>query len=132
MKVGLDGTTSPKNYEDSADGVIYLCKTASAAEAYAEISDLAPEEYLGQIVILGVNCEGLDLSLLRADQNIIVEDAEEYNSLEYHEPIPPELIQVLESAAQADAANSLTELNAFLKRSMLFSYSSNEHLDSNE
>ena len=54
------------------------------AESYAETSDLVPESFLDQIVILKVDTKQLDKSKLFKDSNVI----DGNTTYEYHEIIP--------------------------------------------
>ena len=85
---GLGGVTRT-NYEDSVAGVVYLAPDKYVAESYAETSDLVPEQWLDQIIILEVATEGLDGELLRADNNNLQGD-----TFEYHGVIPSGSLRV--------------------------------------
>lgn len=80
MQNGLGGNTR-KNWEDSVSGVVYLAYDPYQAESYAETSDMVPESWLDNIVILQVNTIGLDKSLFSIDKNNLSGDTLEYNGI---------------------------------------------------
>jgi hypothetical protein len=61
---GLGGISQIKNFSESKSGVIYLATTPELAEAFAESSETAPEEFLFDIVVLEIDVSGLDMSKL--------------------------------------------------------------------
>lgn len=81
-----------KNYEDSRQGVVYLATSPQVAESYAESSDLVPEEWLDSIVVLCVDTKHLDTNLLRGDANVLLDEGEVGDTLEYHGTIPASAI----------------------------------------
>ena len=89
MTSGL-GAKHFHNWEDSKPGVIYLADQPYVAESYAEEAELIPESYLDKIVILEIDSDDLDLSLLFNDQNVIDGDS----TFEYHGIIAPEYISI--------------------------------------
>lgn len=87
MKYGLDPSIGQKNWDDS-EHVIYLAISPDIAFSYAEASDIVPEKYLDQIVILVIEKTKLDNSKLIKDSN--VQDCDK--TFEYHGVIKPSLI----------------------------------------
>ena len=93
---GLGGKTSPKNYEDSKEGVVYLAIDPDMAESFAETTDIAPEEYLDQIVILEVDTSQLDKTKLFKDMNyFVMNTVTNPVSFEYHSVIPPSALRII-------------------------------------
>lgn len=80
MQKGLGGQTR-KNYEDSADGIVYLAYDPYQAESYAEMSDMVPESWIDNIVILQISTNGLDKSLFAIDRNNQCCDTLEYKGI---------------------------------------------------
>ena len=80
MQNGLGGKTR-KNYEDSVSGIVYLAYDVYQAESYAETSDMVPESWLDNIVILQINTTGLDKSLFAIDKNNQSGDTLEYKGI---------------------------------------------------
>jgi hypothetical protein len=81
---GLGGG-GKRNWEDSKPGVVYLALDPSVAESYAETSDIVPEEWLDNIVILKISTAGLDPNKFYIDSN--VQDSAG-DTVEYHGVIP--------------------------------------------
>jgi len=109
FKKGLQYGISPVNWEFS-ENVVYLSSDIDEAISYAETSDIVPEEYLDQIVILAVDVSQLDVSKLVVDENVLynmpldtsVEDdirnkkiPEKESLFEYHGVIPPSSIKLV-------------------------------------
>lgn len=85
-KNGLGGKGSEKKkWEDSQDGVVYLAVSPEIAESYAETSDMVPDEWLDEIVMLKIDKSKLDKSKLHIDKNV---QDNEGDTLEYHGIIP--------------------------------------------
>jgi hypothetical protein len=82
---GLGGDRAQAKWEDSKPGVVYLALDPNVAESYAESSDVVPEDWLDQIVILKIAASKLDKSRLFVDQNV---QDNEGDTLEYHGVIP--------------------------------------------
>jgi type III secretion system FlhB-like substrate exporter len=82
---GLGGDRAQAKWEDSKPGVVYLALDFNVAESYAESSDVVPEDWLDQIVILKIAASKLDKSRLFVDQNV---QDNEGDTLEYHGVIP--------------------------------------------
>ena len=79
------GKTNRKNWEDSKSNVINLSDDPYVAESYAETSEMIPEEWIGQIIILKINTANLDKNKLFIDENNLDGD-----TFEYHGIISPE------------------------------------------
>lgn len=80
MSQGLGGSAAQAKWEDSEPGVIYLARDPEVARSYAETSDMVPEEWLDDIVILAIDASRLDPRKLRRDRNVQDDDS----TLEYH------------------------------------------------
>lgn len=93
---GLGGSPEPvpRNYEDSESGVVYLASSAEVALSYAETSDLVPEEWLDDIVVLSVDTEQLDTTLLQPDKNVRSACEELPATFEYRGVVPPAALQL--------------------------------------
>ena len=79
------GAGGKRNWEDSKSGVIYLALDPNVAESYAESSDMVPDEWLDQIVILKISTAGLDPSKFSIDSNVQDNTGD---TVEYHGVIP--------------------------------------------
>lgn len=80
-----DGLIPNKNINwDFSERYVYLTTDPDIAESFAETSEMAPEKYLNDIVILKVYIKDLDINKLRLDNNITQEGEEFYD--EYDEP----------------------------------------------
>ena len=77
---GLGGSDAQAKWEDSQPGVTYLARDPEVARSYAETSDMVPEEWLDDIVILAIDASRLDPRRLRRDRNVQDDDS----TLEYH------------------------------------------------
>ena len=95
-----------KNYDDSREGVVYLATSAQVAESYAESSDLVPEEWLDEIVILRIDTKQLDSTALLGDANVLLDEGEVGDTFEYHGTIPVAAI-FLHSPKAQDPSHSL-------------------------
>jgi hypothetical protein len=82
---GLGGSGAVAKWEDSVRGVVYLASSPEVAESYAESSDLVPEKWLDEIVILRIPVSSLDESKLHIDRNVQDNSGD---TLEYHGVIP--------------------------------------------
>lgn len=81
-----------KWWNDSKD-VVYLSDDPYVAESFAETSDLVPEEWLGEIVILKI--KNIDLTKLRKDRNNQGE-----HTFEYHGTIHPKKISIFQNMTE--------------------------------
>ena len=79
------GAGGKRNWEDSQRGVVYLALDPNVAESYAETSDMVPEEWLDQIVILKISTAGLDPNKFGIDSNVQDNSGD---TVEYHGVIP--------------------------------------------
>ncbi len=86
---GLGGDKAQAKWEDSKPGVVYLARDPDVAESYAESSDVVPDEWLDQIVVLKIDASKLDHSKLMTDQNVLDNQGD---TLEYHGVINGSLI----------------------------------------
>ena len=82
---GLDNRDSKKAWEDSVPGYVYLAKDIDVAGSYAESSDVVPDSYLDQIVVLTIDATKLDSSKLFDDANVRNETTD---TVEYRGVIP--------------------------------------------
>jgi hypothetical protein len=82
---GLDTTKSKKAWEDSKPGLVYLAKDKDVAGSYAEASDMVPDSWLDNIVVLHIDANKLDRSKLSVDKNV---QGNEGDTLEYAGVIP--------------------------------------------
>ena len=85
--IGLKGLGAggKRNWEDSKRGVVYLALDPYVAESYAETSDMVPDEWLDQIVILKISTAGLDPNKFGIDSNV---QDNAGDTVEYHGVIP--------------------------------------------
>lgn len=67
---GLDTTKSKKAWEDSKPGLVYLATDLDVAASYAESSDMVPDSYLDNIIVLHIDTSKLDSSKLSVDKNV--------------------------------------------------------------
>jgi len=81
---GLGGDNAQSKWEDSKPGVVYLALDPNVAESYAESSDMVPDEWLDQIIILKISTKGLE-NKIQIDKNV---QDNEGDTLEYHGIIP--------------------------------------------
>ena len=108
LKKGLQSGISPANWEFS-ENVVYLSSDIDEAISYTETSDIVPEDYLDQIVILAIDVSQLDVSKLVIDENVLynmpldtsTEDnirnkniPDKESLFEYHGVIPPLAIKL--------------------------------------
>lgn len=70
-KNGLNSKLGKKTYPDSKQGYIYLSKDKNVAESYAETSDIIPEEWLDEIIILKINTKNLSKDNFSIDDNVL-------------------------------------------------------------
>ncbi len=89
---GLDSSRSKKMWEDSKKGVIYLATNPDEAIDFAENSDIAPDEWIDNIVVLKIDASKLDKNKLKKDSNVKNDDD---TNLEYHGIIPFDLITIM-------------------------------------
>ena len=67
---GLDTTKSKKAWEDSKPGLVYLATDPDVAASYAEASEMVPDSYLDNIIVLHIDTTKLDLTKLSVDKNV--------------------------------------------------------------
>jgi len=82
---GLDTKDSKKAWEDSVPGRVYLAIDKDVAASYAESSEMVPENWLDNIIILHVDTNKIDTALLHIDSNVKDNAGD---TLEYHGTIP--------------------------------------------
>jgi hypothetical protein len=82
---GLDTTKSKKAWEDSKPGLVYLAKDIDVAGSYAEASEMVPDSYIDNIVVLHIDESKLDPNKLSTDTNV---QDNEGDTLEYAGVIP--------------------------------------------
>jgi RNA:NAD 2'-phosphotransferase (TPT1/KptA family) len=82
---GLDTKKSKKAWEDSKPGLVYLATNLDVAASYAESSEMVPDSYLDNIIILHIDTSQLDLTKLSIDQNV---QDNKGDTLEYDGIIP--------------------------------------------
>jgi hypothetical protein len=82
---GLDTTKSKKAWEDSKPGLVYLATDIDVAGSYAEASEMVPDSYIDNIVVLHIDATKLDSNKLSMDTNV---QDNEGDTLEYAGVIP--------------------------------------------
>ena len=97
---GLDTNDSKKAWDDSIPGYVYLALDPYVAESYAEESEMVPESWLDNIIILKIDTSKLDKSKLFTDQNV---QDNEGDTLEYRGVIPWEALS-LQTLQEIDEA----------------------------
>jgi hypothetical protein len=97
LEWGLGGAREapPKNYEDSESGVVYLATSPEVAISYAETSDVVPEAWLDDIVLLRIDMTHIDKTLVQPDKNVRLDASELPYTYEYRGTIPPFAIEVV-------------------------------------
>lgn len=88
---GLGSNVDVKAWEDSKDGVVYFAIDPDIAYSYAETSELVPEEWLDNIVILEVGLNVLDIEKIYKDEN----NLGNHGTVEYHGIVQWDQIEVL-------------------------------------
>lgn len=107
-KKGL-GHSKHRNWEDSKNGVTYLCNDKDVAFDFCEGSDeVSDKVYDSGIVVLAIPKSAIDESKLSADENIILEKDEEVYSYEYTRIIDSSDIFVV--TEDEDIVGRLTDL----------------------
>lgn len=104
-KHGLGGSGAVAKWEDSEPGVVYLATSPEVAESYAESSEIVPEEWLDEIVILSVPVSMLDATKLHVDRNVQDNSGD---TLEYHGVIP------FNGIKQLKEQSSITEASGYI------------------
>ncbi|MBE3141136.1 MAG: GNAT family N-acetyltransferase, partial [Thermoplasmata archaeon] len=97
---GLKVTGTEKNYSDSEEGFIYLAETPEEAEAFAEVSETVPDEWVDQIVVLKIDTSKIDAWKIADDPN--VQDTEIMTYV-YPQDIPAAAITLVESIDETKA-----------------------------
>jgi hypothetical protein len=88
---GLDNTKAKKNWSDSRKGVAYLATDPDIAISFAEESEIVPDDWLDEIIVLKITTSKLDTSKLSLDTNIIDNQGESY---QYKGIISPDNIKI--------------------------------------
>ena len=91
-KYGLGGDKAQAKWEDSKPGVVYLALNKDVAESYAETSDVVPDEWLDEIVVLKISTNGLDAAKFHLDTNVLDNEGD---TVEYHGVIPVNNIKMI-------------------------------------
>jgi hypothetical protein len=84
-----------KNWEFSDLGV-YFDRTYEGAEAFAEESDIVPEDWIDNIIVFKVFTKDLILDKLEYDPNVIIEDGEQPYSFIYKGNVQPSHLHIVE------------------------------------
>ncbi len=92
-ELGLDTRDSKKSWEDSVKGYVYMAKDKDVAGSYAEASEMVPESWLDQIVVLTIDGSMLDQDKIFDDQNV---RNETQDTVEYRGVIPWQAIVKVE------------------------------------
>jgi hypothetical protein len=90
---GLDTRDSKKAWDDSVPGYVYLAKDLDVAASYAETSDIVPESWLEQIIVLTIDASKLDSDKIFDDANVTNESTD---TVEYRGVIPWDAIIKIE------------------------------------
>ena len=107
------GSGGKRNWEDSQRGVVYLALDPDVAESYAETSDMVPDEWLDQIVMLKISTAGLDPNKFGIDSNV---QDNAGDTIEYHGVIPVSNISLYKSGVAEGLSESRNSLFAFVKQ----------------
>ena len=83
--MGLDTRDSKKAWDDSVPGYVYLAKDLDVAASYAESSEMVPDEWLDQIIVLTIDASKLDQDKIFDDTNVRNETTD---TVEYRGVIP--------------------------------------------
>jgi hypothetical protein len=86
---GLNTLNSKKSWEDSKPGFVYLADDIEIAASYAESSDMVPESWIDNIVVLKIDLSKIDMEKLSIDKNVIDNEG---HTFEYEGVIPPSAI----------------------------------------
>ena len=86
---GLDTRKAQMAWEDSKPGYVYLAKDLEVAASYAETSEVVPDDWLDEIIILTIDSNKLDSEKLFIDKNV---QDNQGDTLEYRGEIPYEFI----------------------------------------
>lgn len=91
-KEGLGGISATVKWEYSKQGVVYLADDPHTAMMYAKSSEMIPEVWRDQVVVLRVNTEYLDETNFMIDGLISGNEGE---CLEYYGVIPRYALEVV-------------------------------------
>ena len=101
-KYGLGGDKAQAKWNDSEPGVVYLALDKNVAESYAETSDVVPDEWLNEIVILKISTAGLDKNKFNIDSNV---QDNEGDTIEYRGIIPVTNISLIKQGVPENFAD---------------------------
>ena len=90
-RTGLDSREGELSWEFSIPGTVYLANDPWVAESYAETSEVVPDEWIDEIVILKIASKDLDVEKLFDDRNVRTDEPSD--TFEYHGVIPWNVIQ---------------------------------------
>jgi ppGpp synthetase/RelA/SpoT-type nucleotidyltranferase len=110
---GLDTSKSRKAWEDSVKGLVYLAKDIDVAVSYAESSELVPDSWIDNIIVLHIDTNKLDKSKFRIDQNV---QDNEGDTLEYKGVIPFSAITEVTKYEQGGKVQKETYYIEFLNK----------------
>ena len=104
LRWGLGGspTPVPANYEDSEAGATYFALCPDVARSYAECSDVVPEAWLSEVLVLQVDRALLDASRLGPDPNVRLAPGEAAQTLVYRGIVPPGAIREVPEASASE------------------------------
>ena len=71
MEHGLGGVAVTPNWEDSRPDRVYLARDPLIARSYAETSDMVPEEWMDEIIVLHIRVSELIVDNFFPDANVI-------------------------------------------------------------
>jgi len=99
LQWGLNGAPSSlrKNYEDSEKGAVYLATTLEVARSYAECSDLVPDSWLDEIIVLHINRDFLDPVRISADPNVRLAPGQSAETFVYRGSVPSAALTLAET-----------------------------------
>lgn len=105
IEYGLGGQGARPNWPDSAQGMVYLALSKEIAISYAETPDEVPEDWLDQIVLIGIDRVSLDADFLEADANVQGDPM----TLQYLGVIPFSACRVIQGHVERPAVEPGTE-----------------------
>ena len=126
-EIKKSGALRPKAHSnwDISGAFIYLSRDPDNAFSYAETSELVPEEYLDQIVVLEIDANKLNLDLLDCDHNqaygadgyeVDYEDPQTWEEMQYAGNIPLNAIRELQNESLTEGVNN-TDIWSAIKKS---------------
>lgn len=130
-EIKKSGALRPKahsNWDISGD-FIYLSRDPDNAFSYAETSELVPEEYLDQIVVLEIDANKLNLDLLDCDHNqaygadgyeVDYEDPQSWEEMQYAGNIPLNAIKELQNESLTESVSSENMIRRYCSSGVLY------------